>query len=330
VIGWFDRLFVEPLVLFGFMRYGVAAAAIVGISSAVLSCLLVVRREALLGDAIAHATLLGVAVGYLVAGRAGIFWGALAAGVATGAAITFVERNSRIKADAAMGILFTFAFALGLAIISIARPRGIDIGHVLLGNVLGVGPSDLLLTGICGALVLVTVTVLFRPLQLWSFDPESAQAMGVPVRRLHYLLMMLLSATIVAALQAVGLVLVIAMLITPGSTALLLTDRLRSTMIVAAVLGATSGVGGLYGSYHLDVASGPAMVLFASALFGVALLFSPRRGMVVAWARRRRLLRRGFRTAGFPAGGMVGSVVDDAQLAAAARHRIAGDGDAAG
>ncbi|MBA2529650.1 MAG: metal ABC transporter permease [Euzebyales bacterium] len=282
------QLFVEPVARYGFMQAGLTAALIVGVVSAVLSCLLVVRHQALLGDAISHAVLLGVAVGYLLARQAGIFWGALVVAVLTGLAITYIERHSPVKLDAVMGICFTATFALGLAIISVAKPRGIDLFHILFGNVLGVSSSDLVLTGASGAAVLVTVVVLFRPFHLWSFDPLMAEAVGLRVGLLQYVFTALLSATIVAALQAVGLILVIAMLITPGATALLLTSRLRTMMLVAAGVGSLSAVGGLYGSYYYDVASGPAIVLVATACFAVALFCAPRGGVLARAVRRRR------------------------------------------
>ena len=285
-------LLVEPVVSYGFMRAGLLAAVVVGLSASVLSCLLVVRSQALLGDAISHAVLLGVALGYLVAEAAGVFVGALVVAVGTGVLITFIERNSPVKLDAVMGICFTATFALGLAIISVADPRGIDLFHVLFGNVLGVSTEDLVLTAVAGGLVLVALVVLFRPLHLWSFDPVMAQAVGLPVGLLQYVFTGLLSATIVASLQAVGLVLVVAMLITPGATALLLARRLSTMMATAAAVGVVAAVGGLYGSYHLDVASGPAIVLTATLLFALALVAAPRRGLLVVAARRRRVRRR--------------------------------------
>lgn len=284
---------VDPLTRYGFMRYGLAVALIVGVTSSVLSCLLVVRRQALLGDAISHAVLLGVAVGWLAGGRLGILPGALVAGVLTGVAIAFIERSSRTKLDAAMGVMLTFTFALGLAIMSVANPRGIDLFHVLFGNVLGVGRSDLLLTSVSGLLVLGLVVALFRWLHLWSFDPDVAKAMGVPTGLLDYVFMAMLSATVVASLQAVGLVLVIGMLVTPGATAYLLASRLRSMMWVAAGVGLVAATSGLYGSYYYDVASGPAMVIVASLAFLAALLLAPRRGLLVVAVRRRRVTAAG-------------------------------------
>lgn len=285
-------LLVDPLLQYGFMRLGLAAAVIVGVTSAVLSCLLVVRHQALLGDAISHAVLLGVAIGYLVAESAGILWGALAVAMLTSVAITYVERHSPVKLDAVMGILFTATFALGLAIISIAQPRGIDLFHILFGNVLGVTTGDLVLTAASGGLVLAVVLLLFRAFHLWSFDELMARSVGLRVGALQYLFTALLSATIVAALQAVGIILVIAMLITPGATALLLTSRLSTMMAAASGVGLISAVVGLYGSYYVNVASGPAIVLVATACFVAAFVAAPRRGVVAQALSRRRAAQR--------------------------------------
>jgi manganese/iron transport system permease protein len=282
-----EHLFVAPVREFGFMRDGLIVVVLIGLTASVLSCLLVVRRQALMGDAIAHSVLLGVALGWLVAREAGVLAGALIAGVLAGMAMTFIERSG-IKLDSAMGVVFTASFALGLAIISVVKPTGIDLFHVLLGNVLGVSPEDVWRTAVGCALVLGVVLLLFRGLQFWSFDPLAAQVAGLPVATLHYVFTALLCATVVVSLQAVGLLLVIAMLITPGATALLLVKRLAPMMVVAAAIGVTSGVGGLYGSYYLDVASGPAIVLVASALFLITLLLAPRRGVLWRrWAQRR-------------------------------------------
>ena len=280
------QLFVAPLE-FSFMRDGLVVVLMIGITASVLSCLLVVRRQALMGDAISHCVLLGVALGWLVAREHGVLPGALVAGVLSGSAITFIERAG-IKLDAAMGIVLTTAFALALALISVVRPTGIDLFHVLLGNVLGIAASDLRNTAVGCAAVLITVVVLFRGLQFWSFDPVAARVAGLPTALLHYVFTALLSATIVVSIQAVGVLLVVAMLVTPGAAAWLLTRRLASMMLVAATIGALSGVGGLYGSYHLDVASGPAIVLNASAWFIGALLFAPRRGLLWRHFAQRR------------------------------------------
>ncbi len=300
-----DQIFIAPLREFGFMRDGLAVVVLIGLTASVLSCLLVVRRQALMGDAISHSVLLGVALGWLVAREAGVLAGAMLAGVLSGMAITFIERSG-IKLDSAMGVVFTATFALGLAIISVVKPTGIDLFHVLLGNVLGVAAEDVFRTAVGCALVLGVVLVLFRGLQFWSFDPLAAQVAGLPTAALHYVFTALLSATVVVSIQAVGIVLVIALLITPGVTALLLVKRLAPMMAVAASIGVASGIGGLYGSYYLDVASGPAIVLMASALFLTTLLFAPRRG--VLW--RQWALMRSRRAA------LDDDVLKDAMLAA--------------
>jgi ABC-type Mn2+/Zn2+ transport system permease subunit len=271
-----EGLLLDPLVQYGFMRSGLLAALAVGATSAVLSCLLVVRGQALLGDAISHAVLLGVVLGYLVGGELGILGGAMIVAVATGAAITYVTQHAPFRADTSMGVLFTVAFALGLAIISIVQPRGIDLFHVLFGNVLGVSSSDLVLTVASGSLVVLVVLVGFRAFELWSFDPQLARAMGMRVALMEHVFTALLSAAIVASLQTVGLILVVAMLVIPGATAAMLTSRLATMMVVAAGVGVLSGVAGLYGSFHLDVASGPAIVLVAGACFLAAFLLAPR------------------------------------------------------
>lgn len=280
------ELLVDPVVQYGFMRAGLLAATVVGITSAVLSCLLVVRGQALLGDAISHAVLLGVVLGYLVGGELGILGGAMLVAVLTGAAITYVTQHAPFHADTSMGVLFTVTFALGLAIMSVAQPRGIDVLHVLFGNVLGVGTADLVLTTLSGGLVLVVVLIGFRAFQLWSFDPELARAMGMRTRTMEYLFTALLSAAIVASLQTVGLILVVAMLVIPGATAAMVTSRLSSMMLVAAAVGLLSGATGLYGSFHLDVASGPAIVLVAGACFAAVFFLAPRG--VVGMARSTR------------------------------------------
>ncbi len=281
------QVLIDPVAQYGFMQAGLVAAAVVGVTCAVLSCLLVVRGQALLGDAISHAVLLGVVVGYLALGDVGVFVGALVVAVLTGVAIAYVTQNAPFRADTSMGVLFTVTFALGLAILSIVQPRGIDLFHVLFGNVLGVSRTDLWLTSVSGGLVLLTVLVGFRAFQLWSFDPRLARAMGMRTRVVEYLFTALLSAAVVAALQTVGLILVVAMLVIPGAAAAMVTSRLSSMMAVSAGVGLTASVTGLYGSFHLDVASGPAIVLVAGACFAVVFVFAPR-GVLGTLIRGRR------------------------------------------
>lgn len=282
-------LLVAPM-QYTFMQRALVAAVLVGGICAVLSCFLLVKRWALLGDAISHAVLPGVAVAYLLG--LPFFLGAVTTGVLTALGISAVERHTRIKEDSAMGIVFTGAFALGFVLVSRIRAKAVDLFHILFGNVLGVSDADLVLTAATGAVVLAVVGLLYKELVLWTFDPVAAAAMGLPTGVLHYTLMFLLSLTIVASLQTVGIVLVVAMLITPGAVAFLLTDRMAPMLGVAVAVGVVSAVVGLFLSYHLNVASGATMVLVASVLFGVALLASPREGVVWEWARRRQLARQ--------------------------------------
>lgn len=278
------EFFIGPVVLYGFMRDALIAATVVGVTSAVLSCLLVVRGQALLGDAISHAVLLGVVVGYLVGGWIGIPIGALVVAVLAGAGITHISANAPFRSDTAMGVVFSVMFALGLAILSVTRPRGIDLQHILFGNVLGVSRSDVIMTSIAGGLVVAVVLVAFRAFNLWAFDPDLAASMGVRTRRMEYLFTVLLSAAIVAALQTVGVILVVAMLVIPGAAAAMVTSRLQSMMAVAVAVGLFSSLGGLYGSYYAPVASGPAIVLAAGACFAVLFAVPLVRGR---WSRRR-------------------------------------------
>ena len=280
--------FVEPF-RYPFMVRALVAGLSVGITGAVIGSFLFVRRWSLLGDAISHAVLPGVAVAYLLAWP--YFFGALATALLTAVGIAFVERNTRIKSDAAMGILFIGAFAAGLAVLSRVR-SSVDVFHILFGNVLGVSRADLLLTVGTGAVVVTVVAALFKEWQLWAFDPLTAQVTGLPVGVLHYLLLVLLSATIVAALRAVGIVLALAMLITPPATAYLLTRRFPEMIVLAAAIGALSALVGLYLSFYLDLASGPSMVLMATWAFVLALLFAPEQGVLAKFLQRRRAVRQ--------------------------------------
>ncbi len=282
------ELVVAPM-QYTFMQRALAASVLVGGICAVLSCFLLVKRWALLGDAISHAVLPGVALAYLLG--LPFFLGAVTTGILTALGISAVERHTRIKEDSAMGIVFTGAFALGFVLVSRIRSKAVDLFHILFGNVLGVSDADLVLTAVTGAVVLAAVALLYKELVLWTFDPVAAAAMGLATGVLHYTLMFLLALTIVASLQTVGIVLVVAMLITPGAVAFLLTDRMSRMLGVAVVVGVVSTVVGLFLSYHLNVASGATMVLVASLLFAAAVLGSPREGLLWEWARRRRLAR---------------------------------------
>jgi ABC-type Mn2+/Zn2+ transport system permease subunit len=272
---------------YAFMARGLVAVVMVGIVCAIIGTYVVLRGMAFFGDALAHAILPGVAVGYLISGgaRGAVFWWGLGTAVLTALGIGAIGRSAHLKEDTAIGILFAGMFALGIALISTARSYAVDLAHFLFGDVLGVSRGDLWLTGLVGGAVLLTVLALYKEFLVLSFDPILAMTLRLPSGLLNYLLLVLIALTIVVSLQTVGVALMVAMLVTPAATAYLLTRRLPAMMAVAAAIGALSGIIGLYLSYHVSIASGAAIVLVCTACFLVALLFAPRRGLVWSWVR---------------------------------------------
>jgi manganese/iron transport system permease protein len=226
---------------------------------------------AFFGDALAHAILPGVAVGYLVGdgAREPLFWWALIAAIFSSLGIGAISRNTKIKEDTAIGIIFAGTFALGVALISTVRSYTVDLAHFLFGDVLGVRASDLWLMAAFGGLVLLAILAFYKEFMVLSFDPVLAATLRLPVRLLEFLLLILIAVTIVVALQTVGVALMVAMLVTPAATAYLLTRRLPVMMALAAVFASASGGIGLYLSYYLSIASGAAIVLVCTALFGL-------------------------------------------------------------
>jgi len=277
VIDWLT----EPFTL-QFMQRALAASLIVGVVCSVLGCFVVLRSMAFLGDALAHAILPGIALAYLLG--VNLVAGALVAALVVAFGIGLFSREGTIREDTAIGILFAAALSLGVLLISTVRTYATDLTHILFGNVLGVTGADLWLTGGLAALVLVVLLVLYKEFVLAAFDPVLAHTLGRRPELTRSLMLVLLALTIVVSLQTVGVGLVAAMLVTPAATASLLTRRLPTMMAVSAAIGALSSVVGLYLSYYLDVASGAAIVLTATALFVVAFLIAPRRGL--AWRRR--------------------------------------------
>jgi manganese/iron transport system permease protein len=271
----------EPL-QYAFMTRAFAASLIVGVLCAVMGTYVVLRGMAFLGDAMAHAILPGVAIAYLLQGN--LLVGALAAALVIALIIGLLSRQGAIKEDTAIGILFAAALSLGVALISSMKTYAVDLGHILFGDVLGVSTGDLWLTAGLGLAVLVTVALLYKPFLVISFDPVLAATMRLPADLLRMLMLVLLALTVVVSLQTVGVGLAAAMLVTPAATAYLLTRRLLSMMLLAALVGALSAVAGLYVSYYANVVSGAAIVLAATVFFLAAWLFNPRQGVL----RRRR------------------------------------------
>ncbi|MBT3338377.1 MAG: metal ABC transporter permease [Anaerolineae bacterium] len=260
----------EPL-QYAFMVRGLAAAVAVGIVSAVVGTYVVLRGMAFFGDALAHSILPGVAVGYLVGGgaREPLFWWALVAAILSALGIGTISRNTKIKEDTAIGIIFAGTFALGIAMISTVDGYTVDLAHFLFGDVLAVRSGDLSLIGSFGGLTILLILVFYKEFLVISFDPIFAATLRLPVRLLDFLLLILIAVTIVVSLQAVGVALMVAMLVTPAATAYLLTKRLPIMMALAATFASISGVVGLYLSYYWSIASGSAIVLVCTAIFGL-------------------------------------------------------------
>jgi len=261
-----------------FMQRGLIAAILVGILCSVVGAYVVLRGLAFLGDALAHAVLPGVAIAYLLGGS--LIFGALVAAVGIALLIGAFSRQGTIKEDTAIGILFTAALALGVALISSIRTYAVDLSHILFGNLLGVSSADLWLTAGISVLVLLTILVFYRQFLVISFDPVLAATLRLPGEFLRNLMLILLALTIVISMQSVGVGLVAAMLVTPAATAYLLTRRLPVMMGLSALFGAISSLIGLYLSYYANIASGAAIVLVATAFFLVVYLFAPNRGIL--------------------------------------------------
>ena len=268
---------------YGFMQRGLLAALIVGIVCAVMGAFVVLKGLAFIGDAVSHAAFPGLVVAYLLG--IPLYIGGAVAAVLTALAIGVVSRRGNLRFDTAVGVLFAGTFAFGILLFSTIRGFVADLFGYLLGNVLGIGLGDLIQVAVLGAVVLIVVLVLRKELLYATFDPAGAAASGLPVTRLEYLLLALLGVTIVVSIQAVGIILVVAMLVTPAATAQLLVIRFDRLVAVAVAIAVVSTVLGLYLSFYLNVASGASIVLIETLAFGAALVFSPRSGWL---ASRRR------------------------------------------
>ncbi|ACK70966.1 ABC-3 protein [Gloeothece citriformis PCC 7424] len=292
-------ILLEPL-QYSFMQRSLIEAIIVGVICAIVGSYLMVQRLALLGDAISHSVLPGLAVAFLWGMN--IFVGAFIAGLISTILINIIRTRSNLKEDAAMGIVFSAFFALGITLITIIqKDNKIDLNHFLFGNILGVTVSDVRDTLIIAVIIILIVVLLYKELHFYTFDRLGAQAVGLPVHLLELGLMILIGLTIVASLKTVGVILVLSLLITPAATAYLLVKRLHQVMILGVGLGVISSISGMYLSYFYNLPSGPAIVLVASGLFVLAFLFSPSQGILtyrasasnqsLLWQELKRLIR---------------------------------------
>lgn len=281
--------FIDAVIQYEFLQKALLTSIMVGIICGVIGCFIILRGMALMGDAISHAVLPGVALSYMLG--INFFIGAVFTGILTAIGIGFISQNSRIKNDVSIGIMFTAAFASGIILITLMK-SSTDLYHILFGNVLAVRPTEMLSTLVIGIFVLISIFVFYKELLVSSFDPTMAAAYGLPTKAIHYFLMALLTLVTVASLQTVGIILVVAMLITPASTAYLLTDRLWVMIYLSAGIGILSSILGLYFSYTYNLASGATIVLAATVLFILAFLFSPKQGLVwrsLKSARKREM-----------------------------------------
>lgn len=269
---------------FDFMVYALAIAALVAVPAALLSCFLVLKGWSLMGDAISHAVLPGVVVAYMIG--APLAAGAFVAGMGSALLTGYLKDNSRIKQDTVMGVVFSGMFGLGLVLYTKIQ-TDVHLDHILFGDMLGITQADLIETGLIALGVTLVIALKWKDLLLHAFDPAQARAVGLKVNLLHYGLLAVLSLTIVAALKAVGIILVIALLIAPGAIAFLVTRRFAAMLWVALAVAVSASLAGVYLSFFINSAPAPTIVLILSGLFVLAVLFSQ-------WKTRRTTLADGL------------------------------------
>ncbi|MGY3777663.1 metal ABC transporter permease [Isobaculum melis] len=269
--------FIEGLQNYQFLQNALITSVVVGIVSGVIGSFIILRGMSLMGDAISHAVLPGVAFSYILG--INYFIGASVFGIGAALSIGFVTRKSRLKSDTAIGIVFSSFFSLGIIAISFAK-SSTDLYHILFGNVLAVRSSDMMITIIVAIIVILFVVLFYKELLVSSFDPIMSEAYGLNVGAIHYLLMLLLTFVAVSAMQTVGTILVVALLITPAATAYLLTNKLSVMIVLSAAIGTLSSVIGLFFSYSYNWASGATIVLTAAVFFILAFIFSPKQSIL--------------------------------------------------
>ncbi|CAJ1195537.1 Manganese transport system membrane protein MntB [Companilactobacillus paralimentarius] len=265
--------FINALGKYDFLQSALLTAIMVGIMSGIVGSFIILRGMSLMGDAISHAVLPGVAVAYMFGFN--ILIGASLFGILAAVLIGFVASRSKIKTDTSIGVIFSAFYALGFILISMAE-SSTNLHHILFGNILAVSDNDIMTTAIVLGVVILFVVAFYKELLVTSFDETYAKTYGLKVQIIHYALMLVLTLVTVSALQTVGIILVVAMLITPAATAFLWTDKLNWMLILSAILGVISSTAGLYFSYTFNWASGPAIVIVAAMLFTLSFIFSPK------------------------------------------------------
>ena len=265
--------FLQGLMNYHFVQNALISSVLIGAVAGMIGCFIILRGMSLMGDAISHAVLPGVALSYIIG--VNFFFGALAFGLLASFIIAFINRNSVVKSDTAIGITFSSFLALGIILIGVAK-SSTDLFHILFGNILAVQDVDLIITLVVSLIVFIVILAYFKELQVTSFDPIFAQSAGMNVQFYHYLLMFLLALVSITAMQSVGTVMIVALLITPAATAYLYSNRLKTMLILAAIFGSLSSVLGLFIGYTFNIAIGSTIVLTSAALFVVSFIISPK------------------------------------------------------
>lgn len=278
--------FITALGRYDFLQSALITAIMVGVMSGIIGCFIILRGMSMMGDAISHAVLPGVAVAYMLG--INVLIGASVFGLLAAGLIGFVASHSKLKTDTSIGIVFSAFYALGFILISLAE-SATNLHHILFGNILAVSDTDIMTTAVVLGLVILFVVFFYKELLVTSFDATFARTYGLKVQLLHYALMLVLTLVTVSALQTVGIILVVAMLITPAATAFLWTDKLATMLVLAATIGAVASVVGLYFSYTLNWASGPAIVLIAAIIFGISFIISPKQALFTNLRRPRQV-----------------------------------------
>ncbi len=267
--------------------------SLIGVMYGVLGCFIVLRNMSLIGDALSHSILPGVFFAFILFGYStiGFFMGSVVAGLLTALLITWIQQNIKTKNDAAIGIVFTLMFSIGVIGISWLNNEGgvhLDLKDFLIGSIMGISNEDIVLTILITAYTVGSVVLFYRYLFITTFQPVIASTMGISTKMVHYFLMLMLSFAIVAGLKIVGVILVVALLITPSSTALLLSNKLKNVIMISALIGLLSSVLGLILSIIYNTPPGPAMVIVAASFYFIAALFSPEKGLVLRTIRSYR------------------------------------------
>lgn len=265
--------FIDGLLNFHFLQNALITALVIGIVGGAVGCFIILRGMSLMGDAISHAVLPGVAISFILG--INFFIGAIIFGLLASTMITYIKSNSIIKSDTSIGITFSSFLALGIILIGVAN-SSTDLFHILFGNILAVQDMDMWITIIVSLLVLATITIFFRPLLLTSFDPILAKSMGVKVTFYHYLLMVILTLVSVTAMQSVGTILIVALLITPAATAYLYANSLKTMILISSALGALASFLGLFIGYSFNIAAGSSIVLTSALFFLISFFIAPK------------------------------------------------------